>query len=51
MLVSFYNDLVTLRKIVAEHHADIAAIFAEQWLTFLPLLLNRERIRLVRMQF
>ena len=26
MLVSPYNDLDTLRKIVAEHHADIAAI-------------------------
>jgi glutamate-1-semialdehyde aminotransferase len=29
MLVCPYNDLATLRKIVAEHHADIAAIFAE----------------------
>ncbi len=29
MLVCPYNDLDTLGKIVAEHHADIAAIFAE----------------------
>ena len=36
MLVSPYNDLDTLRKIVAEHHADIAAIFAEPVQRIIP---------------
>jgi len=36
MLVSPYNDLDTLRKIVAEHHADIAAIFAEPIQRIIP---------------
>ncbi len=36
MLVSPYNDLDTLRKIVAEHHADIAAIIAEPVQRILP---------------
>ena len=36
MLVCPYNDLATLRKIVAEHHADIAAIFAEPVQRIIP---------------
>jgi glutamate-1-semialdehyde 2,1-aminomutase len=36
MLVCPYNDLDTLRKIVAEHHADIAAIFAEPVQRIIP---------------
>ena len=36
MLVCPYNDLATLRKIVAEHHADIAAIFAEAVQRIIP---------------
>jgi glutamate-1-semialdehyde 2,1-aminomutase len=36
MLVCPYNDLETLRKIVAEHHADIAAIFAEAVQRIIP---------------
>ena len=36
MLVSPYNDLETLRKIVTEHHADIAAIFAEPVQRIIP---------------
>jgi glutamate-1-semialdehyde 2,1-aminomutase len=36
MLVCPYNDLVALRKIVAEHHADIAAIFAEPVQRIIP---------------
>ncbi len=36
MLVCPYNDLGTLRKIVAEHHADIAAIFAEPVQRIIP---------------
>jgi glutamate-1-semialdehyde 2,1-aminomutase len=36
MLVCPYNDLETLRKIVAEHHADIAAIFAEPVQRIIP---------------
>jgi glutamate-1-semialdehyde 2,1-aminomutase len=36
MLVCPYNDLDTLRKIVAQHHADIAAIFAEPVQRIIP---------------
>ena len=36
MLVCPYNDLETLRKIVAEHHADIAAICAEPVQRIIP---------------
>ena len=36
MLVCPYNDLETLRQIVAEHHADIAAIFAEPVQRIIP---------------
>jgi len=36
MLVCPYNDLDTLSKIVAEHHADIAAIFAEPVQRIIP---------------
>jgi glutamate-1-semialdehyde 2,1-aminomutase len=36
MLVSPYNDLDRLRKIVAEHHADIAAIIAEPVQRIIP---------------
>jgi len=36
MLVCPYNDLDSLRKIVAEHHADIAAIFAEPVQRIIP---------------
>ena len=36
MLVCPYNDLETLRKIVAEHHTDIAAIFAEPVQRIIP---------------
>ena len=36
MLVCPYNDLDTLRQIVAEHHADIAAIFAEPVQRIIP---------------
>ena len=36
MLVCPYNDLETLRKIVAEHHADIAAIIAEPVQRIIP---------------
>ena len=36
MLVCPYNDLDTLRKIVIEHHADIAAIFAEPVQRIIP---------------
>ena len=36
MLICPYNDLDTLRKIVAEHHADIAAIFAEPVQRIIP---------------
>ena len=36
MLVCPYNDLETLRKVVAEHHADIAAIFAEAVQRIIP---------------
>lgn len=36
MLVCPYNDLETLRKIVAEHHADIAAIFTEPVQRIIP---------------
>ena len=36
MLVCPYNDLDTLRKIVAEHHTDIAAIFAEPVQRIIP---------------
>ena len=36
MLVCPYNDLVTLRKIVAEHGHDIAAIFAEPVQRIIP---------------
>ena len=36
MLVSPYNDLETLRAIVAEHHADIAAIIAEPVQRIIP---------------
>ena len=36
MLVCPYNDLETLRKIVAQHHADIAAIFAEAVQRIIP---------------
>ena len=36
MLVCPYNDLETLRKIVTEHHADIAAIFAEPVQRIIP---------------
>jgi glutamate-1-semialdehyde 2,1-aminomutase len=36
MLVSPYNDLAMLRKIVAEHHSDIAAIFAEPVQRIIP---------------
>ncbi len=36
MLVCPYNDLETLRKIVAEHHADISAIFAEPVQRIIP---------------
>ncbi len=36
MLVCPYNDLATLRKVVAEHHADIAAIFAEPVQRIIP---------------
>jgi len=36
MLVSPYNDLETLRKIVAEHHRDIAAIIAESVQRIIP---------------
>ena len=36
MLVCPYNDLATLRKILAEHHADIAAIIAEPVQRIIP---------------
>ncbi len=36
MLVCPYNDLETLRRIVAEHHADIAAIIAEPVQRIIP---------------
>ena len=36
MLVCPYNDLETLRTIVAEHHADIAAIIAESVQRIIP---------------
>ncbi len=36
MLVCPYNDLDTLRKIVAEHHANIAAIIAEPVQRIIP---------------
>ena len=36
MLVCPYNDLETLGKIVAEHHRDIAAIFAESVQRIIP---------------
>ncbi len=36
MLVCPYNDLETLRKVVAEHHADIAAIIAEAVQRIIP---------------
>ena len=36
MLVCPYNDLDCLRKIVAEHHVDIAAIFAEPVQRIIP---------------
>ena len=36
MLVCPYNDLETLRKIVAEHHTDIAAIIAESVQRIIP---------------
>ena len=36
MLVCPYNDLETLGKIVAEHHRDIAAIFAEPVQRIIP---------------
>jgi glutamate-1-semialdehyde 2,1-aminomutase len=36
MLVCPYNDLHTLRKIVAEHHAEIAAIIAEPVQRIIP---------------
>ena len=36
MLVCPYNDLETLRKIVAEHHRDIAAIIAEPVQRIIP---------------
>ena len=36
MLVCPYNDLDTLRKIVAEHHQDIAAIIAESVQRIIP---------------
>jgi len=36
MLVCPYNDLATLRKIVAEQHADIAAIIAEPVQRIIP---------------
>ena len=36
MLVCPYNDLETLRKVVAEHHADIAAIIAESVQRIIP---------------
>ena len=36
MLVCPYNDLATLRRVVAEHHADIAAIFAEPVQRIIP---------------
>ena len=36
MLVCPYNDLETLRKIVAEHHGDIAAIIAEPVQRIIP---------------
>ena len=36
MLVCPYNDLETLGKIVAEHHQDIAAIFAESVQRIIP---------------
>ena len=36
MLVCPYNDLATLRKIVVEHHADIAAIIAEPVQRIIP---------------
>ncbi len=36
MLVSPYNDLDKLREIVAEHHADIAAIIAEPVQRIIP---------------
>jgi glutamate-1-semialdehyde 2,1-aminomutase len=36
MLVCPYNDLETLRKVVAAHHRDIAAIFAEAVQRIIP---------------
>ena len=36
ILVCPYNDLQTLRKLVAEHHAEIAAIFAEAVQRIIP---------------
>ncbi len=36
MLVCPYNDLDTLRKVVAEHHAEIAAIIAEAVQRIIP---------------
>ena len=36
MLVCPYNDLETLRKVVAEHHNDIAAIIAESVQRIIP---------------